>query len=170
MLRGAHVHLNMRSCDTLSNNTLFPYARLLDEQTRCNDLDAVDPQLVSAHQPSEWTGFGTDTVSIHGHLASTPRNSAHLADPALQCTPARDVAQGIPTRESWGGPSFVIWHRKVSPSGLWLCGNASTGQRLHNTPQRNPPVPLRHGRCLVNDPSNLPDSSPLNLSAEVSFW
>ena len=33
-------------------------------------------------------------------------------------------------RKSWSGHPWVIWHRKVPPSGLWLCGSASTWQWL----------------------------------------
>ena len=55
------------------------------------------------------------------------RDCASVGAPALGNGSFNTTAHTRP-RSRGVGPSCVIWHCKVPPSGQWLCGNSSTSQ------------------------------------------
>ena len=78
MLRGAHVHLDTRSCSTSSNNSHTHLSFLEDSpqhhprprHRKSTGAVSRNDYLANAQLlPSEWTGIGTDTITTHGHLA-----------------------------------------------------------------------------------------------------
>ena len=81
-------------------------------------------------------------------LVATPPTTStatHIA-PVLCSTLHSQVHPHTPRSRGVGTPG-VIWHRKVPPSGLWLCGNASTWQwraRDNSTLHATPPRTVQH--------------------------
>ena len=86
------------------------------------------------HSPSHHQqGDGRVRVQIESVLErSTLPSTTFHRHPHCTCVTQRAPNTGTSTyaRKSWGGHPWVIWHRKVPPSGLWLCGSASTWQWL----------------------------------------
>ena len=71
-----------------------------------------------------------------------------------------------------GWAPWVIWHRKVPPSGLWLCGSASTWQRLLRARKKKRGLPVVTGtkRTSCVTPERLRPSNhyPHNATAHCA--
>ena len=81
----------------------------------------------------QWSTRPKDTLNLNWFRAGEP--VFWLGGPAAGAPACglRDQQRSIntairlPRPQDVGWPSCVIWHRKVPPEGLWLCGNTRTG-------------------------------------------
>ena len=112
-----------------------------DVYLQSKELDETVARLhIPAYVQADCTNTctcSTPSATFHRH----PHRNAHASCSLFhsQVHPHTPGSRGV------GSPS-VIWHRKVPPSGLWLCGSASTWQwrapdtsTFHATPPRNVP-------------------------------
>ena len=99
----------------------------------CTAEARVEGRRHSHHPSHHQQGDGRVRVQVESVLErfTLPSTTFHR-HPHCTCVTQRAPNTGTSTyaRKSWGGHPWVIWHRKVPPSGLWLCGSASTWQWL----------------------------------------
>ena len=99
----------------------------------CTAEARVEGRRHSHHPSHHQQGDGRVRVQVESVLErfTLPSTTFHR-HPHCTCVTQRAPNTGTSTyaRKSWCGHPWVIWHRKVPPSGLWLCGSASTWQWL----------------------------------------
>ena len=97
----------------------------------CTAEARVEGRRHSHHPSHHQQGDGRVRVQVESVLGrfTLPSTTFHR-HPHCTCVTQRAPNTGTSTyaRKSWGGHPWVIWHRKVPPSGLWVSGSASTWQ------------------------------------------
>ena len=127
----------------------------------CTAEARVEGRRHSHHPSHHQQGDGRVRVQVESVLErfTLPSTTFHR-HPHCTCVTQRAPNTGTSTyaRKSWSGHPWVIWHRKVPPSGLWLCGSASTWQWLLRARKERRGLPVvtgTTGRTSCGTPERL---------------
>ena len=125
----------------------------------------VEGRRHSHHPSHHQQGDGRVRLQIKSVLyQSTLPSTTFHRHPHCTCVTQRAPNTGTSTyaRKSWGGHPWVIWHRKVPPSGLWLCGSASTWHWLLRARKERRGLLVVTGTHFLWDPRAAPTFHPLS--------